>query len=125
MHSLISLKLNFNKNYLSINVHFLIYGELKYIELILIKEKKIYISFLFLLVFLLQSPYCQTSNYKIRTISFYNVENLFDTIDNPDTFDEDFTIKGKYKYSSSIYWDKIENLSRVISEIGFEKTFNM
>ncbi len=77
---------------------------------------------MFLLVLLLQSPYCQISNYKIRTISFYNVENLFDTIDNPDTFDEDFTIKGKYKYSSDIYWDKIENLSRVISEIGFEKT---
>jgi len=75
-----------------------------------------------LLVLLLQSLYCQTTTYKIRTISFYNVENLFDTIDNPDTFDEDFTKKGKYAYSSKIYWEKIENMSKVISEIGFIKT---
>jgi len=75
-----------------------------------------------LFVLPLQTPQCQTKPYKIRTISFYNVENLFDTIDNPATLDEDFTKNGKYKYSSNIYWDKIENLSRVISEIGLKKT---
>jgi len=75
-----------------------------------------------LFAILLQSPYCQTTTYKIRTISFYNVENLFDTIDNPETLDEDFTKNGKYHYTSRIYWDKIENISRVISEIGHEKT---
>lgn len=80
------------------------------------------LSFLLLFVLLLQSLYCQTTTYKIRTISFYNVENLFDTIDNPDTFDEDFTGKGKYGYSSRVYWEKIENISKVISEIGFIKT---
>jgi exonuclease III len=90
--------------------------------LVLIKKKTVYISFLFLFVLLLQSLYCQTTAYKIRTISFYNVENLFDTIDNPETFDDDFTKIGKYKYSSRIYWDKIERLSKVISEIGYEKT---
>ena len=88
----------------------------------MIKNKKIYTSFLLLFVILLQSPYCQTTTYKIRTISFYNVENLFDTIDNPETFDEDFTKKGRYRYTSRIYRDKIEHISRVISEIGHEKT---
>jgi exonuclease III len=88
----------------------------------LIKNKKIFLSFLFLFVLLLQSPYCQTTTYKIRTISFYNVENLFDTIDNPETFDEDFTKNGKYGYTSKIYWEKIENISKVISEIGVIRT---
>ena len=29
------------------------------------------------------------NRYKVRTIAFYNVENLFDTINNPNTFDDD------------------------------------
>ena len=106
----------------SLNVYFLTFTEPKDIESILNTKKKIFTSFLFLFAILLQSPYCQTTTYKIRTISFYNVENLFDTIDNPETFDEDFTKKGKYGYTSKIYWDKIENIGKVISEIGFDKT---
>jgi len=71
-----------------------------------------------------QTPRCQNTNYKIRTIAFYNVENLFDTINNPNTFDDDFTSKGKNHYTSQIYWNKIKNISTVISQIGFEKTNN-
>lgn len=74
------------------------------------------------MVIFIHSPQCQTKTYKIRTISFYNVENLFDTINNPDTFDDDFTSKGKNHYTSKIYWNKIENTSKVISQIGFDKT---
>ena len=80
------------------------------------------ISFLFALLFIIQTPHCQNTRYKIRTISFYNVENLFDTINNPDTFDDDFTSKGKNHYTSKIYWNKIEKLSTVISQIGVDKT---
>lgn len=83
------------------------------------------ILFLFLLLFF-YIPVTQSQNekYKIRTIAFYNVENLFDTIDNPDTFDEDFTGTGKNHYNSSTYWNKIENISKVISEIGTENANN-
>ncbi len=81
-----------------------------------------FISFLFILFLFIQAPQSQTKNYKIRTIAFYNVENLFDTINNPDTFDEDFTSKGKNHYTSKIYWKKINNTAKVISEIGKEKT---
>ena len=65
--------------------------------------------------------YCQELTFDIRTIAFYNVENLFDTINNPKKFDDDRTPNGKDKYTSNIYWDKIDKLSRVLSEIGFEK----
>ncbi|MEN8124731.1 MAG: endonuclease/exonuclease/phosphatase family protein [Bacteroidota bacterium] len=81
-----------------------------------------FISFLFTVFLFIQAPQSQTKNYKIRTIAFYNVENLFDTIDNPETFDEDFTNKGKNHYTSKIYWEKIKNTGRVISEIGKDKT---
>ena len=81
-----------------------------------------FISFLFTVFLFIQTPQSQTKNYKIRTIAFYNVENLFDTIDNPDTFDEDFTSKGKNNYTSKIYWKKINRIGKVISEIGKEKT---
>ncbi|MCK5639003.1 MAG: endonuclease/exonuclease/phosphatase family protein, partial [Flavobacteriaceae bacterium] len=67
---------------------------------------KLFISFLFSMFCVIQTPHCQNTNYKIRTIAFYNVENLFDTINNPDTFDDDFTSKGKNHYSSKIYWNK-------------------
>jgi len=88
----------------------------------LFKKKKFFISFLFFLFILIQSSHCQTRTYKIRTISFYNVENLFDTINDPNTFDDDFTSKGKYQYTSKVYWKKIENTAKVISQIGFDKT---
>ena len=85
---------------------------------------KSYISFLFSLFFIIQIPHCQNSNFKIRTIAFYNVENLFDTINNPDTFDEDFTPHGKNTYTSKIYYKKIDHIAKVISEIGFQTTKN-
>lgn len=53
-----------------------------------------------------------------RTIAFYNVENLFDTIDDPQTFDEDYTPSGKNKYSSQDYFHKIGNTAKVVSQIG-------
>jgi hypothetical protein len=31
----------------------------------------------------------------LKTIAFYNVENLFDTVNNPKTADDDFTPTGK------------------------------
>ena len=60
--------------------------------------------------------------YKINTIAFYNVENLFDYEDDPLTFDEDFTPDGKNNWTKEIYEDKLSKLARVISEIGADVT---
>jgi hypothetical protein len=54
-------------------------------------------------------------------IGFYNLENLFDTIIDPDTnkiLQDDFTPKGKSGWTSQRYHEKLENMSKVISEIG-------
>ncbi|KGL61835.1 endonuclease/exonuclease/phosphatase family protein [Polaribacter sp. Hel1_85] len=54
----------------------------------------------------------------IFTIGFYNVENLFDTVDDPTTFDDDFTSDGKKKWNNKRYRDKIKKLGSVISQLG-------
>ncbi|MGY8915166.1 MAG: endonuclease/exonuclease/phosphatase family protein, partial [Flavobacteriales bacterium] len=58
------------------------------------------------------------TQYSLRTIAFYNVENLFDTINDPNTFDDDRTPRGKDQWTTDRYQQKIENISRVLSEIG-------
>ena len=59
---------------------------------------------------------------KITTIGFYNVENLFDTVDNPKTFDDDFTADGKKKWNYKRYKIKIKKLSSVISQLGMNRS---
>jgi predicted extracellular nuclease len=47
-------------------------------------------------------------------VAFYNVENLFDTIDDPLTIDEDFTPAGKLQWTSPRYTEKLSRISEVI-----------
>ncbi len=54
----------------------------------------------------------------IRVIAFYNLENLFDTIDDPETYDQDYTPSGKFNYTSDDYRKKLYQLSSVIRDIG-------
>ncbi len=59
-------------------------------------------------------------NKNIYTVGFYNVENLFDTIDDPKTWDDDFTPDGKRSWGFERYQDKLEKISNVISQLGTE-----
>jgi hypothetical protein len=54
----------------------------------------------------------------VHTVAFYNLENLFDTIRNTEINDLEYTPEGKNSWTSKKYKKKLENLSRVISEIG-------
>ncbi|MBG42841.1 MAG: endonuclease [Aequorivita sp.] len=60
--------------------------------------------------------------YKVNTIAFYNVENLFDYEDDPITFDDDRTPDGKDHWTQEIYEAKLANMAKVISEIGEDVT---
>lgn len=51
---------------------------------------------------------------KEANVLFYNVENLFDTINNPNTNDDDFTPNGYKRWDTRRYFHKINNLSKVI-----------
>ncbi|MEG1717054.1 MAG: endonuclease/exonuclease/phosphatase family protein [Bacteroidales bacterium] len=57
-------------------------------------------------------------SYQIGLIGFYNLENLFDTIDDPTTIDEEFLPKGSYAWTSEKYNNKLLNMSEAISRMG-------
>ncbi len=80
----------------------------------------------YLLLFLWYVPFLAFSQgghtYKIRTIAFYNIENLFDTENDSLTFDDDRTPEGKDNWTQERYLRKVENLTKVLSEIGTEVT---
>ncbi|NLP57310.1 endonuclease/exonuclease/phosphatase family protein [Lutibacter sp. B1] len=58
------------------------------------------------------------------TIAFYNLENLFDTKDDPLTLDDDFTPEGKKHWNYKRYKKKIKRLGSVIAQLGAEKSFH-
>ncbi len=60
--------------------------------------------------------------FKIHTLAFYNLENLFDTINNVNKNDEASPIMEIKFNRSGIYRQKIRNMAKVISEIGYEVT---
>ncbi|REJ83020.1 MAG: hypothetical protein DWQ44_02590 [Bacteroidetes bacterium] len=64
----------------------------------------------------------QKASYQAAIIGFYNVENLFDTIDDPLISDEEFLPGGTKRYTSEVYHDKLYRLSEVISQIGTDKS---
>ncbi|MFD1094391.1 endonuclease/exonuclease/phosphatase family protein [Salegentibacter chungangensis] len=81
------------------------------------------LKFVILLVFAgsyFQARAQQEKSYKIVSIAFYNVENLFDTENDPFTFDDDRTPEGKDAWTEEKYREKLQNLAKVISEIGIE-----
>ncbi len=55
---------------------------------------------------------------KSPVVAFYNVENLFDTIDDPQTHDEEFTPHSKRRWTSSRYHRKLAQLADVIAWLG-------
>jgi hypothetical protein len=74
------------------------------------------ITFLFLFELLFVSS-LDAQRGDIR-VMFYNLENLFDTIDNPETNDEEFLPKGDKKWDSYRYWNKINKTFQVIAAVG-------
>ncbi len=56
------------------------------------------------------------------TAMFYNVENLFDTIDAPDFADEEFTPGGKKAWDYTKYEKKLTDISRVILSLPGKET---
>tara|TARA_B110000093_G_scaffold80710_1_gene87542 strand:+ start:5349 stop:6398 length:1050 start_codon:yes stop_codon:yes gene_type:complete len=78
-----------------------------------------------LFVLLITSTYAlcgQGKKYAIRTIAFYNLENLFDTINDPTINDEASPMMELKFNRSAVYWDKIEKLASTIAQIGLEKS---
>ena len=83
---------------------------------------KLIISILFLSLFI--SSHAQDKKFKIHTLAFYNLENLFDTINDPMKFDDYSPIMELKTNRGDAYRRKITNMARVIAEIGKDATHN-
>ena len=76
--------------------------------------------FIFIAIVSTHCSYGQDRPY--TAIAFYNLENFFDTINNPNKLDDDFTPNGPYANSSAVFNKKVENLSTVIALLGMDKS---
>jgi hypothetical protein len=72
---------------------------------------------LFVVLFAINQGNAQAKKYIIHTVAFYNFENLFDTINGPN-MDEEWLPNGVQNWTGEKYKQKLENLARVLSEIG-------
>lgn len=75
--------------------------------------KKIYIGFLFCFFFVVNG-FAQ-ERYKVV---FYNLENFFDTINDPEVLDDEFTPEGSKKWNNEKYAIKLSNVERVLFDIA-------
>ncbi|MDP1971506.1 MAG: endonuclease/exonuclease/phosphatase, partial [Sediminibacterium sp.] len=57
---------------------------------------------------------------EVAVIGFYNLENLYDTIDNPIVNDDEFTPNGGKHYSGDIYINKLFQLAFVLKDFGVQ-----
>ena len=77
-----------------------------------------YILGILIVVISINSIAQEKRNFKIHTIAFYNVENLFDTINDVNKNDEASPIMEIKFNRSEIYNKKVNNMARVIADIG-------
>lgn len=62
------------------------------------------------------------TNYHIVIVGFWNIENLYDTIDDPKKNDEEFLPNGTNLWNTSRYLRKLDHLAEVIKQMGEEYT---
>ena len=55
-------------------------------------------------------------------VAFYNLENLFDTINNNGKYDLEFSPNGKNRWDGKKYWKKIHNMAYAISQMTTRTT---
>lgn len=64
----------------------------------------------------------EKKRYQMYGVAFYNLENLFDTINNNGKYDLEFSPQGKNKWDGNKYRSKLRNLSYAISQMATKTT---
>lgn len=77
--------------------------------------KRILFPFLIVLLF-----FCGCTREQKYVVGFYNLENLFDTYDDPAVNDEDFLPEGRNHWTQDKYETKLHNLASVIAAMKEE-----
>lgn len=79
---------------------------------------------LYLVVFTTTIDAQSKRKFKVHTIAFYNVENLFDTINDPNKYDEASPMMELKTGRSEVYKKKVQNMASVIAKIGAKTSKN-
>lgn len=82
------------------------------------------LSLLVLFILVMVHPIFSQKKYEIKTIAFYNLENLFDIVDDTLKLDETSPIMEIKENRAAIYQLKLNNMAKVLSEIGAEEAKN-
>ncbi|MCW3787358.1 endonuclease/exonuclease/phosphatase family protein [Plebeiibacterium sediminum] len=79
---------------------------------------------IFAIICLLSIVFFQCTNQPAqkRIVAFYNLENLFDTINDPNIRDGEFTPDGSKNWDTEKYNTKINNMSQVIAKLGEDQS---
>ena len=76
---------------------------------------------IFLLIFIVYLFNCSNeSTHSTLSVGFWNVENLFDLIDDPEKRDEEFALNGKKNVTQEIYDLKIKNSAEVLRDLAVD-----
>lgn len=81
-------------------------------------------SRLLLILLISSSSIFAQKQYDIRTVGFYNLENLFDTVNDTLKNDEASPIMSMTEGREEVYQKKLANMSKVISEMGTTEAKN-
>lgn len=73
---------------------------------------------LIILYFCISNTFLFAQDYNLGVIAFYNLENLFDTEDDPKIRDEEFLPVGSKQWNQERYQVKLNNMAKVISQLG-------
>ena len=88
-------------------------------------NRKYHNVLIFILFFFVSKIEAQKKRtFKVHTVAFYNVENLFDTINDTTKFDERSPMMELKTAREEIYQKKVQNMADVISKIGAKTSNN-
>jgi hypothetical protein len=82
---------------------------------------KLIISVLLALVAVTTRAQTHSSEQRLYSVAFYNLENLFDTIHDAGKNDSEFLPDGTYKWNTLKYESKLKNIARVLSELSRDR----
>lgn len=60
--------------------------------------------------------------FRVYGVAFYNLENLFDTINNNGKYDLEFSPQGSRQWNGKKYWSKINNMATAIAHMTSKTT---
>jgi len=76
------------------------------------------LSTILLILIFSGNVFSQKKDYKVACIAFYNLENLFDTVNDTLINDEQFLPEGSYAWTEKKYNEKLSNMAYVLSKLG-------